>query len=132
MKVKCCLVVLVLFSFVVSGCEMTTVEDGASSNSKGLTDEEREVLYDRWDPMKAVAEAKKDIENGTVKIYYHGTIFASPAGVDGEDQDLVKDLPAANGGLGSVIDDMKLRALQGEYAARYNKRIVEWVKESED
>ncbi|MHC4132684.1 MAG: hypothetical protein ACYSSP_05160 [Planctomycetota bacterium] len=131
MKVKC-LLILVLFSLLVSGCEMTMMEDGAASNSKSLTEEEKEELYESWSPENALAEAEKDIENGTVKIYYHGTVFASPAGVRPEEQDLIKDLPAADGGLGSVIDDMKLRALQGEYSAIYNNRILKWIKEKKD
>jgi hypothetical protein len=108
------------------------VEDGTSSGSKGLTEEEKELLYESWSTENALVEAEKDIENGTVKIYYHGTSFAYPAGVEPEDQDLIMDLPAADGGLGNVIDDMRLRALQGEYSARYNKRIVEWIKEKKD
>jgi hypothetical protein len=111
---------------------MTMMEDGAASNSKSLTEEEKEELYESWSPENALAEAEKDIENGTVKIYYHGTVFASPAGVRPEEQDLIKDLPAADGGLGSVIDDMKLRALQGEYSAIYNNRILKWIKEKKD
>ena len=81
-----------------------------------------------WSIENAIAEAKADIKSGNVKIYYAGTIAASPVGVAEENLKLIAHLPVGNGGIGCVVKDSGLRKIQAEYSKKYNELIVQHLK----
>jgi hypothetical protein len=83
-----------------------------------------------WEPENAIEEAKYDIKNNKMKIYYSGTIAASPNGVLPEDIHLIKNLPIADGGIGCIITNSELRKKQAAYATKYNEIIVFYLKEA--
>ena len=84
-----------------------------------------------WQPDKAVAEAKRDVAAGTVKIYLSGTLLAHAPGISTVEYHnplefkLLETLPSADAGLGCVVEDTALREAQYEYARRYNEYIVQ-------
>ncbi len=120
----CLRVLLLSIAILVSACQKSDpqIERPSTKESKGL--------YERWAPKYALADANDDIANDKVRVYLHGGYAAILIGIEYEDQDLVKDLPRDDAGIGCIVFDEKLRSMQGEYATIYNKRIVEWIKET--
>lgn len=82
----------------------------------------------RWSLEQAELDADHDIKAGTMKIYLHGSFAAYAVGVDEVNLSLVEKLPRAEAGVGCVISDMEVFDAQGEYAAHYNKAIVQHLQ----
>lgn len=83
-----------------------------------------------WNPSLAEVEAKQNIQNGSIKVYMSGTYAAYFPGISKEYYTLIKNLPKADAGIGCVIEDVKLRKQQLEYAEKYNKIILEHLTTS--
>jgi hypothetical protein len=86
------------------------------------------ALLARWSPERAAAEASTDIQAGSIKIYEHGSFSAYTVGVEHGQEALIAGLPRADAGVGCVIPYMDVFEAQKEYAIRYNKAIVAYLR----
>lgn len=86
--------------------------------------------YERWNPSHAIQDANEDIKNNKMRIYLHGGIAAYPICIESNEYELVSDLPRKDAGVGCIVYDEQLRTLQREYAEKYNKRIVQYLKKN--
>jgi hypothetical protein len=115
------------YIFII-GFMLITLPVFAQSGYQGNSINFPDRTIEDWNPEKAVMEAENDIKSNELKIYYSGTIAATPVGVSQEDYELIKDLPIADGGIGCVISDQELRQAQYAYSMRYNRIVVKHLK----
>jgi len=118
------LLILLLLLIVTSG---SMYGAPSSTNEKTINFPGRSIKG--WSLENAVNEARSDINQEKIKIYYSGTIAASPIGVEPQDLMLIRKLPIADAGMGCVIENEELRKAQFEYGKRYNEIIVQHLKE---
>lgn len=86
-----------------------------------------EALLAQWSPERAAAEAAKDIQAGSIKIYLHGSFAAYKVGVEQSQESLIAGLPREDAGVGCVIPYEDVFKAQKDYATRYNKAIVAYL-----
>lgn len=109
----------------------TRAEDMKKNAKKQSIIDYPKRTYQDWNPCLAEKEAISDIENKTIKIYYVGGYVPVPAGLSKEEILLVIDYPmAAAGPLGCIVEekDIPLRERQVEYAEKYNRIIINYLK----
>lgn len=85
------------------------------------------ALLAQWSPERAAAQAAKDIQTGSIKIYLHGSFTAHEVGVERSQASLIAGLPREDAGVGCVIPYMDVFEAQKDYATRYNKAIVAYL-----
>lgn len=107
------LVVATIVSVLMSGCVSTR-------------------QYVPLDPSTAEADALRDIENGTVVIYYAGTWASVPLGVPMNLRHELRAFKKVDLGSGCVVDSGTVSPQQAEYAEIYNQTIVRYLSEDRE
>lgn len=123
--------VLAVFLF---SCQSDDISE--KSNNKTQATSKTNVItqatqrdHEWWAPSNALSRANSDIKSGNIKIYYIGGRGPFPPGIKNEDRKLIDQYPIDSSGTGCMVFDLKLRELQEEYGAIYNRRIIDWIKE---
>jgi len=80
-----------------------------------------------WDSAHAPHEAERDFRIGHVQFYWCGTIAVGALGVP---LWLASRYPQLDGGKDCIVREPTLREQQGDYSARYNKRMLALLRQT--
>ena len=78
-----------------------------------------------WNPTDAARDAERDIRRGKIRFYWHGTVGVMSPGVP---LSIAERYPHGDAGTSCNVDDFALFDRKGEYALRYNVRMLAYVQ----
>jgi len=78
-----------------------------------------------WNPADAPRDADRDIRRGEIRFYWHGTVGVMPPCVP---QSIAERYPHGDAGTSCAVNDWKLFERKGDYACRYNERMLAYVQ----